>query len=191
MPTDCAPPEHPQAPIEGRVEGVGRRRGGKRSAVLGVVAGLALQASLPAASAQEFTLVPPGDAAAPEIGPQLGISVHATIDVLYVPPGATTPILIQKTFETRASAVNMSSQYVFDVLNEAALSGVDQALAGGAQTGRISVVAVCYSYGVDGQGVQLLAPMGVFINTTDLSVQPEGVASLRTNVRVIPPVGQQ
>jgi hypothetical protein len=51
------------------------------------------------------------------------------------------------------------------------------------------VVAVCYSYGVDGQGVQLLAPMGVFINTTDLSVQPEGVASLRTNVRVIPPVG--
>lgn len=162
----------------------------RRSAMLlGACTGLALQVAMPAASAQEFTLVPPGDEAAPTLGPQLGISVHATIDVLYVPPGATTPILVQKTFETRATAVNMTSQYVFDVLNEAALAGVDQALAGGAQTGRISVVAVCYTYGVDGQGVQLLAPMGVFINTTDLSVQPEGVASLRTNVRVIPPVG--
>lgn len=188
MPKDRAPQGSSQRPIEGQIEGAGRLRG-RRCAVLGAVAGLTLQVSLPAASAQEFTLVPPGDATAPEIGPQLGISVHATIDVLYVPPGATAPILIQKTFETRASALNMSSQYVFDVLNEAALSGVDQALAGGAQTGRISVVAVCYSYGVDGQGVQLLAPMGVFINTTDLSVQPEGVASLRTNVRVIPPVG--
>ncbi len=162
----------------------------RRSAMLlGACTGLALQVATPAASAQEFTLVPPGDAAAPTLGSQLGISVHATIDVLYVPPGETTPILVQKTFETRATAVNMTSQYVFDVLNEAALAGVDQALAGGAQTGRISVVAVCYTYGVDGQGVQLLAPMGVFINTTDLSVQPEGVASLRTNVRVIPPVG--
>ena len=168
-----------------------RRAGSLGGALTSLVSGIVLQAALPAASAQEFTLVPPGDSAAPEIGPQLGISVHATIDVLYVPPGATNPILIQKAFETRASAVNMSSQYVFDVLNEAALSGVDQALAGGAKTGRISVVAVCYSYGVDGQGVQLLAPMGVFINTTDLSVQREGIASLRTNVRVIPPVGQQ
>ena len=161
----------------------------RNAMLLGACVGLALQLAAPTASAQEFTLVPPGDAAAPTLGPQIGISVHATIDVLYVPPGAMAPILVQKTFETRATAVNMSSQYVFDVLNEAALAGVDQALAGGAQTGRISVVAVCYTFGVDGQGVQLLAPMGVFINTTDLSVMPEGVAALRTNVRVIPPVG--
>ncbi len=187
MVSDSASPGRPTGAIEGQVEGVGRRRGRKRSAIMGVVAGLAIQTALPSASAQEFTLVPPADQALP----QFGISVHATIDVLYVPPGASSPILIQKTFETRAASVNMSSQYVFDVLNEAVLAGVDQALAGGAQTSRVSVVAVCYSFGVDGEGgAQLLAPMGVFINNTDMTLTADGNAALRTNVKVIPPYGR-
>lgn len=152
-------------------------------AVTGIATGVALQATIPAARAQDYELVRPEESYSAE----LGISVHAQIDVLYVPPGATAPVLVHRTFETRASAVNLSSQYVFEVLNEAALSGVDQALAGGAQTGRISVVAVCYSYGLDGREIQSLAPMGVFINTTDLNVLPEGVASLRTSVKYIPP----
>ena len=96
----------------------------------------------------------------------------------------------QRSFETGAASVNISSQYVFDVLNEAVLAGVDQALAGGAQTGRISVVAVCYSYGVDGEGVRSLAPMGVFINTTNLNVTADGNAALHSNLRVIPPAGR-
>ena len=44
------------------------------------------------------------------------------------------------------------------MLNEAALAGVDKALA----------------------------PLGVFINTTYLDVLPNGQAALRTNVKVIP-----
>ena len=156
-------------------------------AAAGLAAGITLQAAMPVASAQEYELVVPDES----VLPQLGISVHARVDVLFTPPGMDTPILLQRSFETGAASVNISSQYVFDVLNEAVLAGVDEALAGGAQTGRISVVAFCYSFGVDGEGVQSLAPMGVFINTTDLNVMPEGVASLRTNVKVIPPAGSQ
>ena len=150
------------------------------------------------ASAQEYELVPPAQSpsgqppsaqlGAPDMIPAgRGISMRAQIDVLFTPPGTDTPILIQRSFETGAASVNISSQYVFDVLNEAVLAGVDQALAGGAQTGRISVVAVCYSYGVDGEGVRSLAPMGVFINTTDLNVTADGNAALHSNFRVIPP----
>jgi hypothetical protein len=159
------------------------------SAVTGLAAGLALQAALPAAGAQEYELVPPAESGALDTLPAgRGISMRAQVDVLYTPPGAAAPILVQKAFETRANAVNFSSQYVFDMLNNAVLAGVDQALAGGAQTGRISVVAVCYSYDVAGVGEQALAPMGVFINTTDLDVLPNGQAALRTNVKVIPPL---
>jgi len=167
----------------------------------GIAAGVALQAALPAASAQEYELVPPSQSglqpgaqlgaqpAVPDMIPAgRGISMRAQIDVLYTPPGATAPILVQKAIETRSAAVNLNSQYVFDVLNNAVLAGVDQALAGGAQTGRISVVAVCYTYDVGGVGDQALAPMGVFINTTDLDVLPNGHAALRTNVKVIPPL---
>lgn len=167
------------------------------NAITGIAAGLALQAALPAASAQDYELVPPDQSpsgqppsdqlGAPDMIPAgRGISMRAQIDVLYTPPGATAPILVQKAIETRASAINLNSQYVFDMLNNAVLAGVDQALAGGAQTGRISVVAVCYSYDAAAVGDSALAPMGVFINTTDLDVLPNGQAALRTNVKVIP-----
>ena len=163
------------------------------NALTGIAAGFALQAALPAASAQEYELVPPAQSGAPSGVPDMipagrGISMRAQIDVLYTPPGATAPILVQKAIETRSSALNLNSQYVFDVLNNAVLAGVDQALAGGAQTGRISVVAVCYTYDAGAVGDQALAPMGVFINTTDLDVLPNGQAALRTNVKVIPPL---
>jgi hypothetical protein len=155
-----------------------------RQLITGIASGVALTAALPAISAQDYELVPPStDAAA-----QRGITVRAQVDVLFTPPGASAPILVQKAFETRASAINLSSQYVFDILNDAALAGVDQALAGGAQTGRFSVVAVCYSYGMDNNGSSLVAPMGVFINTTDMAVTADGHAALKTNVKVIPPI---
>lgn len=160
----------------------------------GIAAGFALQASLPAASAQEYELVPQAQPPSAQLGaPDMipagrGISMRAQIDVLYTPPGATAPVLVQKAIETRSSAINLNSQYVFDMLNNAVLAGVDQALAGGAQTGRISVVAVCYTYDAAAIGDSALAPMGVFINTTDLDVLPNGQAALRTNVKVIPPL---
>lgn len=160
-------------------------------AITGLAAGFALQAAFPAAGAQEYELIPPAESGAPDtLASGRGISMRAQVDVLYTPPGASAPILVQKAFETRATAINLNSQYVFDILNDAVLAGVDQALAGGAQTGRISVVAVCYTYDVAGVGDQALSPMGVFINTTDLDVLPNGHAALKTNVRVIPPLAR-
>ena len=158
-----------------------------RRIITGFASGMALQAALPMASAQEYELVPPAESKAAE----RGISVRAQIDVLYTPLGGGAPVLVQKAIETRTSAVNLSSQYVFEILNNVALAGVDQALAGGAVTGRVSVVAVCYAYGVTETGAPSLAPMGVFINTTDLSLLPNGNAALRTNLKVIPPAPEQ
>lgn len=177
-----------------------------RRMIAGIASGMALQAALPAVEAQEYELVPPveGDArssnsfggslgapnnplAAPSAGQ--GVTVRARIDVLYFPPGGKEPILVQRAFETSA-ATNQSSQYVFDVLNNAALDGVTQALAGGAQSGRVSVTAMCYAYGIDQNGSQSILPMGLFINTTDMKVMPDGGTALHTDIKVMPPNGR-
>lgn len=177
-----------------------------RRMITGIASGMALQSALPMVEAQEYELVPPfeGDArsgnsfggslgapTAPLAVPQTGqgVTVRARIDVLYFPPGGKEPILVQRAFETSA-ATNQSSQYVFDVLNNAALDGVTQALAGGAQSGRISVTAMCYAYGIDNNGSQSILPMGLFINTTDMKVMPDGGTALHTDIKVMPPNGR-
>ena len=151
----------------------------------GIASGMALQSALPMVEAQEYELVPPAESgAAPQTGQ--GISVRARIDVLYFPPGGSEPILVQRAFTTSA-ATNQSSQVVFDVLNDAALEGVNQALAGGATAGRISVVAMCYAYGPDHNGAPSMLPMGLFINTTDMNVLPNGKTSVHSNIQIVPP----
>lgn len=181
-----------------------------RRMITGLASGMALQSALPLVEAQEYELVPPVEGergARPEnsFGNSLGVSpntappaapstgqgvaVRARIDVLYFPPGGREPILVQRAFETSA-ATNQSSQYVFDILNNAALDGVTQALAGGAQSGRVSVTAICYAYGVDNNGSQSVAPMGLFINTTDMKVLSDGGTALHTDIKVLPPNGR-
>ncbi len=153
--------------------------------VTGIVAGMVLQSALPMVEAQDYELVPPVESqAAPQMGQ--GISIRARIAGLYFPPGGSEPILVQRAFTTSA-ATDQSSQYVFDVLNDAALDGVNQALAGGATAGRVSVVAMCYAYGRDNSGAPSMLPMGLFINTTDMNVLPDGKASVHSNIRIVPP----
>ena len=151
-------------------------------AIAALASGMALQAA-PAAWAQDYELVPQSPGAPSETG----ISLRATIDVMFTPPGASEPVLVQKAFETRAAAINLSSQYVFDVLNEAALAGVEQVIAGGGQAGRVSIVAVCYMHAAPDSGAPVLTPMGVYINTTDLNVLPDGNAAVRTRYKIVPP----
>lgn len=164
-----------------------------RRMITAIASGMALQSALPMVEAQEYELVPPVESGGtPQSGtPQTGqgIAVRARIDVLFFPPGGTEPILVQRSFETSTST-NQSSQFVFDVLNNAALEGVNQALAGGATAGRISVVAMCYSYGPDNNGAQAMSPMGLFINTTDLNVLPDGKTAVHSNIQVVPPNGR-
>lgn len=156
-----------------------------RSLAAGLASGAVLAALAPLASAQEA----PG-AQWGETTPGGGISVRAQIDVMYQPPDGGPAVLMQNAFQTGAEGQNLSSEYVFDILNRAVLAGVDQALAKGAKEGRISVVAMCYAYGLSDQGVHSLTPMGVFINTTDMDVV-DGKAALHTNVKYVPPVGRQ
>ena len=154
--------------------------------IMALASGVALHVTAPAAQAQEYELVPQD----PGMVVETGISMRAQIDVLYTPEGSSQPILVQRAFETSAVAYNLSSEYVFEVLNDAALAGVDQALAGGAQTGRISGVAVCYMYETQDGRTSTLAPMGVYMNTTDLNVLPDGKAALHTRYRIVPPTGR-
>lgn len=164
-----------------------------RRLITGIASGMALQSALPMVEAQEYELVPPSESESsaqrgfPQTGQ--GVAVRARIDVLFFPPGGAEPILVQRAFTTSA-ATNQSSQFVFDVLNDAALEGVNQALAGGATAGRISVVAMCYAYGPDQNGAQAMQPMGLFINTTDLNVSPDGKAAVHSNIQVMPPNGR-
>ncbi|MEQ1779787.1 MAG: hypothetical protein ABMA14_00385 [Hyphomonadaceae bacterium] len=178
-----------------------------RRMITGIASGMALQSALPMVEAQEYELVPPvegksgthsGSPLSPNSGPNSGfvapptgqgVAVRARIDVLYYPPGGKEPVLVQRAFETSA-ATTQSSQYIFDVLNNAALDGVTQALAGGAQSGRVSVTAICYAYGVDDSGSQSVLPMGLFINTTDMKVMPDGGTALHTDIKVMPPNGR-
>jgi len=156
-----------------------------RSLAAGLASGAVMAATAPMASAQDLP-----DARWGQATPGGGISVRAQIDVMYQPPDGGPVVLMQKAVETGAEGANLSSEYVFDILNRAVLAGVDQALAQGAKEGRINVVAVCYAYGLSDQGVRSLTPMGVFINTTDMAVV-DGRAALHSNVKYVPPIDRQ
>ena len=158
-------------------------RNSARTAVASLASSVLLFAAAPSAAAQVFRDVP-WDAPA-----ESGISLRAQIDVMFQPDDGGQVVLMQNAFQTGASGQNLTSEYIFEILNRAALAGLDEALVKGARSGRVNVVAVCYQFGVDGDSFHSLAPMGVFINTTDMDVLPDGKAAFRTNVKFIPPAG--
>ena len=168
-------PPKPYARIPTRISG--------RTFAASLASGMLLLATAPSASAQIFRDVPWD---APE---ENGISVRAQVDVMFQTEGGGQMVLMTNAFQTGAAGQNLSSEYIFETLNRAALEGLDEALQKGAKTGRVNVVAVCYAFGVEGDSLHSLAPMGVFINTTDMDVLPDGKAAFRTNVKFIPPAG--
>lgn len=154
-----------------------------RAFAASLASGVLLFAAAPSASAQVFRDVPWDQPA------ENGISVRAQVDVMFQTNAGDQMVLMTNAFQTGASGQNLSSEYIFEILNRAALEGLDEALAKGAKSGRVNVVAVCYAFGVEGDSLHSLAPMGVFINTTDMDVLPDGKAAFRTNVKFIPPAG--
>lgn len=153
-----------------------------RRLAAGLASGAVLLASAPAASAQVFRDVPWDQPTS-----ENGISMRAQIDVVFQPVDGGPVVLMQNGFTTGAAGQNLSSEYIFEILDRAALAGLDEALAKGARSGRVNVVAVCYQFGVTGDSVHSLAPLGVFINTTDMDVTPDGTPAFHTNVKFIPP----
>ena len=136
----------------------------------------------PAAFAQE---------AAPDLLQQAapaasGISIRANVDVVFQPAFREDTRLMQSSFTAGAMGPNATTEYIFDILNQAALQGLNQALAQGAKTGRVTVVATGCEVGVLGTGATAAAQVGIFINTTDMEVGEDGIAHFRTRVKFIP-----
>jgi hypothetical protein len=166
-----------------------------RTLAMGLASGAVLAGVLPEAWAQQstdptmrFELVPPEDFTPADPAPVTSaISVRAQVDVMFEHGGDGSFVLIQNAFETGAAGENMSSDYVFALLNQAALAGLDEAVGKGAKTGRANVVAVCYRWEIAADGTRSMVPMGVFINTTDMNLSPDGIAAFHTNVKFVPP----
>jgi hypothetical protein len=140
----------------------------------------------PAAFAQE---------AAPDLSPQeapqgvpgqSGITLRASVDVVFQPAFREDTKLMQSSFTAGAMGPNATTEYIFNILNQAALQGLNQALAQGAKTGRVTVVATGCEVGVLGTGATAAAQVGIFINTTDMEVGDDGIAHFRTRVKFIP-----
>jgi hypothetical protein len=138
----------------------------------------------PAALAQEVQPSIPQMTPAP-LG-QSGISIRASVDVVFQPAFREDTKLMQSSFTAGAMGPNATTEYIFSILSQAALQGLNQALAQGAKTGRVTVVATGCEVGVSGNGLQAAAQVGIFINTTDMEVGEDGIARFRTRVKFIP-----
>ncbi len=115
-----------------------------------------------------------------------GISIQAHVNVTFQPAYSGGVTMMQNSFAAGAMGQNATSEYVFEILNQAALVGLNQALAQGATSGRVTVVAVGCEIGVAGSAIRDWSPMGVFINTTDMDVGENGVANFYTRIQFIP-----
>jgi hypothetical protein len=144
----------------------------------------------PAALAQEAAANPsqtdlPQQAAPQSVPGQGGISIRANVDVVFQPAFREDTRLMQSSFTAGAMGPNATTEYIFSLLSKAALQALNQALAQGAKTGRVTVVATGCEVGVSGNGLQA-AQVGIFINTTDMEVGEDGIAHFRTRVKFIP-----
>lgn len=141
----------------------------------------AVCAAPPGASAQQsFEPLPEAEVL------ENGISIQAHVNVTYQPAYTGGVTMRQNSFAAGAMGQNATSEYVFEILNQAALAELNQALAQGAISGRVTVVAIGCEIGVSGSAIRDWSPVGVFINTTDMDVGENGVANFHTRIQFIP-----
>lgn len=119
-------------------------------------------------------------------GMQTGISIRANVDLVYLPSLGDEVKLSQTSFSAGAMGDIATPANVFDILNRAALAGLTEALAQGARAGRITVVASGCEVGVAGDALKAAAPIGIFVNTTDMEMGRDGKPVFTTRVRFIP-----
>lgn len=117
---------------------------------------------------------------------QSGVAIRAQIDVVFQPGLSDSVSVLQNQFTTGAMGVNATTEYIFAILNQAALNGLQEALYRGARSGRVTVVATGCEVGLEGRELRTYAPVGVFINTTDMVVGDDGQARFHTSVKFIP-----
>lgn len=115
-----------------------------------------------------------------------GISISAQISVVFQPDGFNKIGAMTTNFADGVAGEKATNDYVFSMLQQAAMSGLAEATGRGAQSGHADVVAVVYRFSADADTVSAWAPIGVFINTTDMNLDVSGRAAFHTRVQFIP-----
>ncbi len=113
-----------------------------------------------------------------------GITYTGQVNVIFQTEGGPIGAL-QTSFQNSATDENATQDHVMGAMNQAALAGLNEAVARGAHTGHADVIAMVYQAGIAG-GAGLLRPLGVFINTTDMEVGSDGKAAFHTRVQFMP-----
>ncbi|UPT63032.1 MAG: hypothetical protein M0D54_00145 [Hyphomonadaceae bacterium JAD_PAG50586_4] len=118
------------------------------------------------------------------------LSVNAQVSVVYLPEGLMQVAVMRTNYVDRVPGEEASTERVLSGLHQAALGGVARALAEGAHSGRVDVVAVVYQIGSGDQVGAVWAPVGTFMNTTQFERGFDGEADLVTRIRFIPDQGR-
>jgi hypothetical protein len=144
------------------------------------------------ASAQEIERLEPGTDPGPAAGVstlQGALSVSAQVSVVFE---AGERVAVMRTnFADVPTGADATPAYVMRSIQEAAIAGLGEAARNGAQTGHADVVAVVYQFAGTPEAVAAWRPLGVFINTTDMSRDPLGQTQFHTRVQFIPDNSRQ
>lgn len=84
-----------------------------------------------------------------------------------------------------------TAEHIFEVMQKAAITALGEAAAAGARTGHVDVVATVYRFDTASGAISNWAPVGVFIDTTDMAVGDDGKANFHTHGQFIPDASQQ
>lgn len=130
----------------------------------------------PAAQAQE-ALAAPG-------GVQMSLTISAQVSIVFESGGQVG--VARTSFTDAAVGADATADYVMRSLQAVATEGLMQAAMNGAHAGHADVVAVVYRFDGTAQALSGWAPMGVFVHTTEMSLDAFGKANFSTRVRFLP-----
>jgi hypothetical protein len=144
------------------------------------LAAFACMVSAGDASAQDAPGFASGD-----IAWETGVSVTAQVNIVFERDGGA-PEFMQTSFVDGAVGPDATRDYVLRSMNRAAVEGLAEAARRGARNGHADVVAVAYAVQAEDSAVRAWTPLGVFINTTEMSVGADGQAAFSTRMQFHP-----
>jgi hypothetical protein len=111
------------------------------------------------------------------------ISISAQVSLVWQ---TDAQIMVANTsFRDNRLGAEATNGVVIDTLQKAAVTALSEAAMSGARTGHVDVVATVYRFAGDAALVDAWAPVGIFINTTDMAVETGGQAAFHTRVQFI------
>jgi hypothetical protein len=125
------------------------------------------------------------DEHAPQIAVR-GITLTAQVSGVFELDGAEGVSIVRTNFADQAFGENATQAYVMACLEQASTLTLSDALSKGARSGRIDVIAIVYELDAPSAGRSPFAPLGLFINSTELTLDSNGRPVLSKRVRYIP-----